>query len=62
MAAITDSVPEALTILRNDPDLYTDDELAELAAMAAEINRLAAARYVDRLLARMRAEGDGEPA
>jgi hypothetical protein len=57
MAAITDTVPEALRVLRTDPDQYTDDELAELAAMASEISKLAAARFVDRLLGR-----GGEPA
>lgn len=56
MAAITDTVPEALQVLREHPEQYTDDELAELAAMAQEIAKLAAARFVDRLLARNRDE------
>jgi len=45
-----------LAQLRERPDTFTDDELAELAALAREVSQAATHAFVERLLARSRAE------
>ena len=45
------AVRRILTALLDEPEKFTDDELCELADMAREMAKVAAKRFVDRLLA-----------